>query len=235
AHRCSRRSNAKRGCPAIGTWVNVAGVIHERDSGISGVSSEVGSLPLAGRIAHPKPVPPLLFRRRAVPALAGFLLTLLAACLPSHGAAQTEPSIAYPVLSIEKLRGDFDQLRNLIMSRHPLIYANRQALDAEFAKQRELLTDGMNELEFFRVLSRLVSQVNCGHTSISLSSTTEQQTSGQRRYVPLVIEIVDGRLHVTGAAPEHADLIGREVVAINGRTSGQIIRQLYDAIPADGQ
>lgn len=170
-----------------------------------------------------------------MPALAGFLLTLLAACLPSHGAAQTEPSIAYPVLSIEKLRGDFDQLRNLIMSRHPLIYANRQALDAEFAKQRELLTDGMNELEFFRVLSRLVSQVNCGHTSISLSSTTEQQTSGQRRYVPLVIEIVDGRLHVTGAAPEHADLIGREVVAINGRTSGQIIRQLYDAIPADGQ
>ena len=151
--------------------------------------------------------------------------------------AQAPPSagdFAYPTFSLANLQQDFDQFQNIINTQQPQLYTDRADLAAAFVSQRVLLRDRMNELEFYRVLSPLLRRLNCGHSRLNLSPVTLAAASTRWRQLPLTVKVIQGRLFVNKTLPPAAFLAGAELLAVNDRSSGDLIQQLYDNLPADG-
>ncbi len=141
---------------------------------------------------------------------------------------------SYPTFSLPDLQADFDQLQTILNAQHPRLYTDRAALDHAFVTQRAALRAGMSELEFLRVLSPLVAALNCGHSAIDLSAAPQSASAGQRRLLPLSITLIEGKLFVDRAPSELAQLVGAEILAINGLSAAEVISQLYANTPADG-
>ena len=74
--------------------------------------------------------------------------------------------------SAEDLRGDFEQLRRLILNGHPKTFTDLGNLHRAFDHQYSLLEDSLTILEFYRVIAPAVSHVRCGHTRLSLPSSS---------------------------------------------------------------
>jgi len=166
--------------------------------------------------------------------LAGGLFIGVVRPLPAQTAPATVGDFPFPTFSLADLQQDFDQFRNIINTQHPQLYTDRAELQTAFVSQRALLRDRMNELEFFRLLSPLVRRLNCGHTRINLSAATLAAGAAQWRQLPLTVVVIRGRLYVNKTLPEAAFLAGAELLSVNGRSSGDLIQQIYDDLPADG-
>lgn len=143
-------------------------------------------------------------------------------------------AVSYPTFSLPDLQADFDQLQTIVSTQHPRLYTDRAALDTAFVSQRAALRAGMSELEFLRVLSPLVAALNCGHTGIDLSAATQNAAAGQRRLLPLSITIIDEKLFIDRAPTDLTQLVGAEILSINGLSASELIARLYANIPADG-
>jgi hypothetical protein len=141
----------------------------------------------------------------------------------------------YPTFALTALQADFDQFRNIVNTQQPRYYADRGELETAWGVQRGLLREGMDELQFLRVLAPLTRRLNCGHTSIRLSATTENGTHADRRLLPVAVRFRRDSLYVGKTPPGVTVPLGAEIVSINGRTAAEILTALYDNIPSDGQ
>ena len=158
---------------------------------------------------------------------------LLAAWLAGGGPLHGSAAGPFPTYSLADLQADFDSFA-FYAGRHPQIYADRVRFAAALPAARESLREGMNELEFYRVLAELVRQLNCGHTTIALSMTTESAANAQSRVLPFIVHAIDGRLFAVKVPPGLAVPAGAEIVALNGRDAGEVLAEMMDRLPADG-
>ncbi len=133
-----------------------------------------------------------------------------------------------------ELQADFNKLKGLIQNVHPKLYADEELLAGLLEKNYGLIADGMTELEFFRLLSPIVSALNCGHTSISLSPSCQEQLAVKEKYFPLPLRFIAGKAYIiaNGFAPEIP--VGSELLTVNGKTMSEITDTLLANISADG-
>jgi hypothetical protein len=146
------------------------------------------------------------------------------------GARPDQPS----AFSRAGLLEDFDRFASILLTRNPLEFADKAEVTQLIRQQREVLRDGMSELDFYRILTPIVVKVRCGHTGIFLSPEEEARLRSSQRYFPVLVRIAAGRLFVISPLGSEKLQPGSEISAINGRPSAEIISRMYDNITADG-
>ncbi len=167
------------------------------------------------------------------------VLMIMTACEQSSE-ARIEVQMEAQVLSNEvhytkvALQEDFQRLEQSILSEHPKIYTDIDALTATLKSQYTLIEEGMTQREFLQILAPIVSKLNCGHTTISYSEDYQQKLSLEALYFPLPVHFIEGRAYVVQNGMDPRVPLGAELLSINGRSIQAIRQELFSFLSADG-
>ncbi len=137
--------------------------------------------------------------------------------------------------SLGEVQEDYDLLIKLINSYHSKVFVKMDEFNDLASARRSLLHDGMNELEFYRVVSPLVSKLNCAHSSISLSNTYINNIFSKRQVFPLTIKLINNKIYVYKDYFNIGIPLGSEILNINGKDIKDIISVLLANVSSDGQ
>ncbi len=141
------------------------------------------------------------------------------------------------LFSPAQLQADFYLIRTALQESHPGLYRYmtehtfNQLLDSVSAQ----LLQPQSETQFFRLISEVVAHIHCGHTGVSLSGNTRHDWKETAHVIPLQLafrgEQVFVKSFIGNPFPSEPDI---ELMAIDGSPIGQIIKQLFRYVPADG-
>ncbi len=143
-----------------------------------------------------------------------------------------------PELSAEQALRDLRLLKRAFIDLHAGLYryATPALIDTEFAAAEAAVVQGSTRAEMFLLASRLAAAVRCGHTWASRynqSRLIEETLFARADKLPLTLRWVQGRALVTGSAAAGVKA-GDELLAIDGRTVGDIAQALLPLLRADG-
>ncbi len=136
--------------------------------------------------------------------------------------------------SEEALRADLDQLIRVVVDNNPKYYTDRDMLEKAIATAESGIYGGMTELEFYRTIHPVVTALSCGHTNLSISETLVENRKGRVGFFPLDVTLVEDKLFVRQADPEHGIEAGEEILMINGASTEEILGKLLAGISSDG-
>ncbi len=139
----------------------------------------------------------------------------------------------------EVLQKDYGVFKKMLEEEHPGLYwyTPKDSMDAAFEQGQIFLKDSLTESGFRKVLSRVVAQIRCGHTSVYPSKQWNRAADSLRvRPFPLSIKLWPDTAVVTGNLARRDSIVTRGAVlhAIEGRPMQQIIDSLFGYLSADG-
>jgi hypothetical protein len=155
-----------------------------------------------------------------------------AACIavlapPDPAAAQ---SLRAGDLPAEAWRSDLRRLERAFPERHLDAFHDMSRHGFEAGLQR--LWERVGALPDHAVvvrLARVVNRVGDGHSGLRLPSDTALSF----RSLPLELRVFPGGIFVVAAAPEHADLVGARLLAVNDLPAAAVFRQAADLVARD--
>ena len=108
-------------------------------------------------------------------------------------------------------------------------------MDKVFDAQRAKLNRPLTKMEFQLVITEMLAQIKCGHTGMVPDGET-QAAAANAGMLPLRILVEGRRLMVlaNGTPDDQTIRPGMEIVEINGRKSGDILKRMLPLIAADG-
>jgi hypothetical protein len=135
-----------------------------------------------------------------------------------------------------QLKADLGILRAALEEGHPGIYryTSKPELDAVFQQAEVRLDHPMSALEFYRIVSPAVAALKCGHTALMISADLQTRLRESLPLIPVDVRVLNGKLFVFRDCSEGARLAGAEILSINGKSSGQILRTMLASIHGDG-
>lgn len=137
--------------------------------------------------------------------------------------------------TLKELQSDFNQFKDIIEKNHPKLYANNEELNKLYETQYALLKDGMNSIDFYRILSPVLEKVGCGHSVMNFSEEDQAKLFKTNNYhLPFDIKVIDEKLLVRKSLNNSDIPEGSEIISINGKSSDEIINILLNNISADG-
>ncbi|MBS1663897.1 MAG: peptidase S41 [Bacteroidetes bacterium] len=141
--------------------------------------------------------------------------------------------------SPDQLRTDYTVFRNVLESWHPSLYwyTPKDSMNYYFDRGYAALSDSMTEPQFRTVLSRVIAQVDCGHTSIRASKGYSHYLDTARlRQFPLILKFWPDTMVVAANLNRHDTVLrrGTMIQTINGRTAQQLTDTLFPYIVTDG-
>src|SRR5687767_7558424 len=162
-----------------------------------------------------------------------FLLFLASSCAVSRNFS---PATKY---APEALQQDYAVFRHILENEHPGIYwyTPKDSMDLYFQQGRSMLQDSLTEPQFRNILSFIIAQVHCGHTSVRASRKYMRSADSLRpRPLPLSIKIWPDTAVVTANANRRDSLLMRGAVltAIDGVPMTRIVDSLFRHLPSDG-
>jgi hypothetical protein len=137
------------------------------------------------------------------------------------------------------LRKDYTVFRNVLEAWHPSLYwyTPKDSLTRVFDEGLSAIRDSMTEEEFRVLLSRVIAQVDCGHTSILASKGyTKYLDTARLTQFPLILKCWPDTM-VVAANLNRRDTIlrrGTVIMSIDGRTPHQLTDSLFPYIVTDG-
>lgn len=168
-----------------------------------------------------------------------FIATILMVASANFVFSQTgnAPSYYDKKFSPEQLKLDLFQLRTVLENVHPGLYRfeSKETWDARFDSLSVTLDKPMTDIEYYRVLIKLISQVRCGHTNIGVSRAYHQKIFSVSNHFPFMVRIVDQKLYTYHNLSDENNIPdGSLIISINGQSSEDLINLFYPAIRADG-
>jgi hypothetical protein len=141
--------------------------------------------------------------------------------------------------SPEELRKDYHVFRGTLEAWHPSLYwyTARDSMDHYFDEGYAALKDSMTEPQFRKVLSYVIAQVHCGHTSISASKAYVRYLDTARlRQFPLILKFWGDTMVVANDLHGHDSVLKRGTVicSINGRTARELTDTIFPYVVTDG-
>lgn len=124
---------------------------------------------------------------------------------------------------------DLDVLYQSLERYHPDLFANTP--EADFLARRAEIESRLateSEVDFVLDLQSLVALVGDSHTQASLNAVADQV-----RFYPMVLTWYDGHWYLTTAEEGQADLLGREVTAVNGHSMEEVLEAFSSLLSAD--
>ena len=138
-----------------------------------------------------------------------------------------------------ELRRDYSIFRQLLEDWHPSLYwyTTRDSMNYYFDKGYSALGDSMTEPQFRTVLSYVIAQVDCGHTSVRSSRAFSKYLDSVRLpQFPLIMKFWNDTM-VMALNLNRRDTIlkrGVQILSINGRTARQLTDTLFPYFVTDG-
>jgi hypothetical protein len=162
-----------------------------------------------------------------------FLSLLFPACRTEKG---FRPDRKYPVA---KLQRDYRVFRNVLEAWHPSLYwyTPKDSMDRYFDQGYAAITDSMTEPQFRTILSHVIAQVDCGHTSIRSSKAyAHYLDTAKLPQFPLILKFWPDTMVVVTNLHRRDTVLHRgvQILAINGKTTRQLTDALFPYIVTDG-
>ncbi|WP_370729265.1 S41 family peptidase [Fibrella arboris] len=177
---------------------------------------------------------------RCLPRLAVFLLFLSL----GHLVAQPTPLPLMPptpltrTYSVEQLRADFRLMRRAMEEAHPGLYRyhSRDSVSRWFDAAEATLNHPMTELQFRRAVEPAIDRIGCGHTDLYGSKAyVKYRKKHPTRPFPVDVFVLDDKLYVReNRSTDTTVRRGAQIVAVNGRPAGTLLKQFYKYISSDG-
>jgi len=151
---------------------------------------------------------------------------------------QTDAYFRFPViLGRRDMEADFGQMRDLLEEVHPALYDyhSREYMDSVFARCASQIKDSMLFREYLCLLSEVVSQVGCGHSSMWIPG--DYWNVAPEGLFPLKLKLSDGGVFVRGSyAAQGVEMVGvgSRILGINGMPVETIVGELERLTSADG-
>src|SRR5215213_8091340 len=141
--------------------------------------------------------------------------------------------------SASELQEDYEVFRNVLEESHPSLYwyTPKDSIDRYFEIGASRIKDSLMEYQFRNILSYVVAQIRCGHTSIRLSKAATRYAERTRGVAfPLTLKIWDDTAIVTSNLNRKDSNVVRGVLlkSIEGRPLPMIVDSLFKYLPADG-
>jgi len=182
-----------------------------------------------GDMAHRK----LVLQNRAHFWCAVLLSTMLASCASVNKTYNPERKF-----SPQQLHQDYQIFQSILQERHPGLYwySSKQKMDSIFEQGKNLLGDSLTETGFRTVLSKVITQVQCGHTSIRYSKAfvTFNEKLKTKSTFPLSIKTWSDTIIAASNLPQTTLKRSDMITAINGQPTAHLLDTMMQFVPADG-
>jgi predicted O-methyltransferase YrrM/outer membrane lipoprotein-sorting protein len=139
-----------------------------------------------------------------------------------------------PVFSVEDMRHDFQQLREILEQEHacPYEYTGKTEFDALFDERFKLIDRPMRYEEFFRIIAPLSAKVGCMHTALWMPGRFFDL--GTDNLFPLRVKLIEDYLVVAGSNRDILEIpAGSVILEINGLPAAEILEELRAITSAD--
>jgi hypothetical protein len=162
------------------------------------------------------------------------VLILLSSCTVSKNSYNPNKKF-----SPEQLQKDYELFRNILEESHPSLYwyTPKDSVDYYFEAGAERLKDSLTENKFRNVLSYVVAQIRCGHTSVRASKDAAMFSDRVRSWMfPLNIKAWQDTVMVTSNLSRRDSNVMRGVLlkSIDNKPISAIIDSMFEYISADG-
>ncbi|NIR47352.1 hypothetical protein GWO43_02605 [candidate division KSB1 bacterium] len=156
-----------------------------------------------------------------------------------------KPSVRHPLdapkdvhakYSVEQLQEDVRFLREKLGNTHPqlYLYSSKSELDHSFQEIVTHIKTEMREDAFFRLLAPAVARVKCSHTGIRFSEAFLKSLEEVPVLLPIKIRVFGENAYIIDNYCDAEIRPGTEILAINGVSVPEILKQMMVSLPADG-
>ncbi|MCF3110511.1 peptidase S41 [Niabella sp. CC-SYL272] len=142
--------------------------------------------------------------------------------------------------SLQQLQADYHLFRNILEERHPSLYwyTSKAVIDSVFDNGYLQLKDSLTEPEFRRVLTKVATQIGCGHTSVRASKkyTKYLDTLKTKDVFPVYVKTWNDTMAVAyNIFKNDSSLVrGALIDSVGGKPVKTVLDSLRSYIPADG-
>jgi hypothetical protein len=138
-----------------------------------------------------------------------------------------------------ELKQDFNIMKAALQEAHPGLYRynSRDTINTLFNAMQQKLSKGMTELEFYRLVTPLLSAIGDGHTKWHRKDKADDHYAFfDEGYFPLQLYFRKNKAYVRSAyLPGEIITPGMEIVSINGQNIEKIRTILFKNIFSDGR
>ncbi|MEO8068428.1 MAG: S41 family peptidase [Flavobacteriales bacterium] len=138
----------------------------------------------------------------------------------------------------ELLQQDFDVFRNALEEAHPGIhtFVPKEELDSMFNTSRSSIPENMTSRQFTVLLCKLVARIRDGHLRVVPPKRQLDPLDEGAYLLPVQVHWDNGDLYVWKNYSSLPDtgLLGARIVSINGRSTHDLLRDLFELMPSDG-
>jgi Peptidase family S41 len=119
------------------------------------------------------------------------------------------------VLPQKKLKEEIRILKDILQATHPglYLYTSKKEMNDLFSEVENEITDNLSELEYFRLVSKIVDRIKCSHTSVAISAKTDSLIVRKKAFFPIPIVYVQGAIVVNSDA--FSIPLGSKIYSIN--------------------
>ncbi|MBW8683067.1 S41 family peptidase [Chitinophaga rhizophila] len=134
-----------------------------------------------------------------------------------------------------RLEDDLNTLRDTLTLRYPSLYRyhTRHQIDRLFASIKSSISDSTTDLQFFRALKYIVSELKDGHLYAGPSASIVRHIKSEATFFPLRLYFAGDKAYIVNALSDKYP-VGSEVISINGKSLSNIKKTLFQYIPGDG-
>ena len=163
------------------------------------------------------------------------LLLLFSVALSSYS---QNKDVAKEFYSVEELQQDFDIFKTSLEEGHPALYRykTKAELDSIFAKARSSITKPLSDREFMVLLCKVAVQIGDGHLRVVPPKVHLDKLDESATAIPFQVYWNEGKLFVWRNYSNLSDkeLLGAEIVSINGHPTGEFVKEFLSVFPSDG-
>lgn len=149
---------------------------------------------------------------------------------------------------VKQLQDDFKVLRKVLEKVHPGLYrySSKETIHSLFNSSYNQISSPMTEIEFYRIVSKMVIAIRDEHTFALPSKAYWDWQIGQTIYYnsvdggnallfPFLVKIIDNRLYIDNNLSDDPSLKrGDEMLQINGQTASEVLETLLPTIHTNG-
>lgn len=165
--------------------------------------------------------------------LIGYISYLASGCSDNDKADQHLP--LHEKFPVSSLKQDYQQLVRVVTKNHPGLYdfVNKSEYDSLMKLQYEKITDSLTLSGFYNILSPLVTEIGCGHSSVHLPDWVWKDSTVT--LLPLDLFFQNNRGYIIKNYNSNKVLkIGTEILSINGKDIPSLLQQIEKCISTDG-
>jgi hypothetical protein len=140
------------------------------------------------------------------------------------------------LIKIDKdlLKQDFTVFRDSLQKLHPSLYRyqNKNVLTKKFDSCYAALNKQMTVIEFYKVISFLVSSIEDGHTSCFLPREAIKHMLGDKIF-PFQLRFINNQAYIPCETKKFP--LTTEIISVDGEPIGKIKEKLFGYLPSDGK